>query len=82
MYRHASLGDYFGYNDFKPNTKDTYMLIFGPKDEEVFGERYRKLLAEHNGKEIYRSPEAVNFNYEHDEARNTLVIFEFDEVPV
>ena len=37
------------------------------------------MLAKYNGKEIYRSKQAVNFNYEHDEGRNTLVIFEFDE---
>ena len=82
MYRHASLNDYFGYEAFKPDIKDTYMLIFGPGDEEVYEKRYRNMLAKYNGKEIYRSPTAVNFNYDHDEARNTLVIFEFDEVPV
>ena len=82
MYRHASLANYFDYNDFIPNTNDTYMLIFGPSDEQVYGLPYRQLLAKYNGKEIYRSKQAVNFNYDHDEGRNTLVIFEFDEVSV
>ena len=31
MYRHAALHDYFS-SEFAPNTKDTYMLIFGPND--------------------------------------------------
>lgn len=81
MYRHAALHDYFS-SEFVPNTKDTYMLIFGPYDEQVYSDRYRELLAKYNGKEIYRSKQAVNFNYDHDKGRNTLVIFEFDEVSV
>lgn len=81
MYRHAALCDYFD-SAFVPNTDDTYMLIYGPGDENVYGHLLQEILTKYNGKEIYRSKPAVNFNYDYGDGRNTLVIFEFDEVSV
>lgn len=87
MFRHAGIYDYFSFRDeratFKNqviiNSEDTYFLIYGPDDYEKFGERIENAIADRGGKIIYRGPKAINKNYDWDEARNTLIIFEFDE---
>lgn len=90
MFRHGAIHDYlYTYGpklqwniEANLNTKDTYFMIYGPHDKEDFHEQFKQLLAEKNGRILYESPKAVNFNYDFDDGRNTLVVFEFDEVSV
>ena len=58
------------------NTKDTYLIIFGPAQEE----QMEWFLKQPQWTIVYRGIKARNKNYsEYGEGRNTLFIFEYNE---
>lgn len=64
---------------FKPNTEDTYIAISG-LNQEGGQKQLIDVMTRHGAKFLYISPKAVNTKYRGEEARNVLMIFEFDEV--
>jgi hypothetical protein len=56
---------------------NTYLCICGPTQDDWL-EKIPEMLEPHNGKIIYQSPKALNFEHDTDTPRNTLVLFEFD----
>jgi hypothetical protein len=81
MLRHDYVSAYFadGRMVFVPNKDDTYFMIIGP-DQKV--EYYISQLSKHGATILYESPKAVNRNEGHgDYPRNTLIIFEFNDIP-
>lgn len=90
MFRHDSLEAYFVFNfgpiettakfrtDVKINTNDTYFAIFGPNQIELKPAVFAA-IKNRNGRVLYESPQAINRNYDWDDPRNTLIVFEFDE---
>ena len=58
------------------NTKDTYLIIFGPTQEE----HMEWFLKQPQWTIVYRGIKARNKNYrEYGKGRNTLFIFEYNE---
>lgn len=89
MYRHGAIDAYFGFGldddvtlrtDVDINTKDTYFAIFGPDQQDMIDGAI-EAITKNNGVVLFRSKQSINFAYD-DEPRNTLIIFEFNEVPV
>jgi hypothetical protein len=64
-------------HNFVKNNVDTYCLIFGPAQHDCL-HNVIELINSSNGKVLYQSPRAINYNYDYDIDRNTLLIFEFD----
>ena len=66
-------GDYQKSDYFKPNNKDTYMVVFGPGQERQFNFFQKELAKDYNI--LYEAPKAFNKRYRTG-PRNTLIIFE------
>lgn len=77
-WRWAGKGSILYFQDsFKPNQEDTYIIIFGPDQDNMLN-WFRDNISTIGGKIIYESPKAHNYNHPNSAARNTMIIFEFE----
>lgn len=63
---------------FKPNSKDTYMIVFGP-DQDNHLKLFNSIKSKYNI--LYEAPRAYNKRYPTSGPRNTLFIFETKDEP-
>lgn len=83
----AIFGRRLVYKDFKwsdtflkhQSLEDTYIIIFGP-DQDKYLKEFMKLCEKDKVNVLFKSEKAMNYNYNNDDPRNTLVIFELEQL--
>lgn len=67
-------------NRLNPSVEDTYVAVFS-KDQTERLTWLEENIGKLNGRIVYKSPLAVNYNYPTRGPWNTLVVFEFEPLP-